>query len=81
MDREPDGRCRCGGWSEWLTPAEAAAYLRLSRRSLERRMEDTPPGVPKPWKKLGRSVRWRFDEIDAWVCALDRLARQRRRSR
>ena len=61
----------------WLTPEQAARYLPISRRSLERLMEDTPSSVAKPWRKLGRTVRWRHDDIDRWVDALNKTRRGR----
>ena len=74
--------CRCrevDSKAAWFTPEEAAEYLRISRRSLERRMADTPSMAPKPWRKLGRSVRWKRDEIDQWVDALNQSQAGRKR--
>lgn len=65
----------------WLTPEQAAARLQISRRSLERLMEDTPASVRKPWRKIGRTVRWQRDEIDQWVDALHKVKERRGKRR
>lgn len=63
----------------WLTPQEAAGYLKVSLRKLETLREDTPPSVPAPWRKLGRTVRWNRNKIDGWVDSLSRTKAGRRR--
>lgn len=65
--------------SPWVLPEVAAEYLGISRRTLERKMEDSPQGVPVPWRKVGRSVRWNLSLINAWIDNLNRLSRRARR--
>lgn len=50
----------------FLTPDDAARLLRRSVRSLER---DRQQGVGPKFLKLGRQVRYRLDDIEAWACA------------
>ncbi|MGH6661159.1 MAG: helix-turn-helix transcriptional regulator [Rhodospirillales bacterium] len=50
--------------TSYLTQHEAAAYLRLSPRTLERhRVAGTGPA----FVKAGRRILYRRDEIDAWA--------------
>lgn len=65
--------------SPWVLPEDAAEYLGVSRRTLERMMEDSPQGVPVPWRKVGRSVRWNLSLISAWIDNLNNLKRIGRR--
>jgi predicted DNA-binding transcriptional regulator AlpA len=54
----------------YLTTAEAARYLKLSRQFLEAaryRADGTGP----PFIKLERAVRYRRSELDAWMTAHD----------
>ncbi len=52
--------------SVFLTQTEAAKYLRLSPRTLERqRVSGTGPR----FTKAGRRVLYRVDELDAWAAA------------
>ena len=50
----------------FLTPDDAAQLLHRSVRSLER---DRQQGVGPRFVKLGRHVRYRLDDIEAWACA------------
>ena len=51
----------------WLLDAnDLAKLLRLSLRSI--RKLDRAGKLPKPLR-VGRAVRWKFDEIRAWVSA------------
>ena len=65
--------------SPWLTPRQAADYLRISLRKLETLREDTPTGTPRPWRKLGRTVRWQREEMGRWIDAVTRAQGRRRR--
>ena len=52
--------------STYLNQAEAADYLRLSPRTLERhRVNGTGPR----FTKAGRRVIYRVDELDAWAAS------------
>ena len=54
------------GYPRYLTTAEAAAYLRLSRRTLEKhRCVGTGPR----FRKLGRIIRYTIPELDKWAAA------------
>ena len=54
------------GYTHYLTTAEAAAYLRLSRRTLEKhRCIGTGPR----FRKLGRIIRYTIPELDKWAAA------------
>lgn len=49
----------------YLTPQQAAAYLAVSRRTLEAwRMKG---GGPKYHRLTARAVRYRRDELDSWL--------------
>ena len=63
----------------WLTPPQAADYLKVSLRKLETLREDTPDNVPTPWRKLGRTIRWNRDEMDRWIDGIGRVQARRRR--
>ena len=65
--------------SPWMSPDDAALYVGHSRRSLERMMEDSPKVIPPPWRKVGRSVRWNRDQMNAWIDNLNNLKRAGRR--
>jgi hypothetical protein len=54
--------------SPWLTPAQAAAYLRLSVRVLE---VWRAAGTGPEYNKRGRFIRYHIDVLDAWVAAVD----------
>ncbi|MFY9957960.1 helix-turn-helix domain-containing protein [Bradyrhizobium sp.] len=57
--------------TEYLTTAEAAEYLRLSRQFLQiARMRGDGSGPP--FIKLARAVRYRRAALDAWMSAHDR---------
>ena len=49
-----------------LTVLEAAEYLRLSRRTLERYRTS---GLGPKFVKCGRSVRYRQSDLDQWIAA------------
>ena len=54
------------GYPRYLTTAEAAAYLRLSRRTLEKhRCIGTGPR----FRKLGRMIRYTIPDLDKWASA------------
>jgi predicted DNA-binding transcriptional regulator AlpA len=55
----------------WLTTAQVARRLSLGERTLLNLRASTPTGIPVPWVKVGRSVRWKADEIDAWMKEID----------
>lgn len=49
----------------WLTPKEAAAYLRMSERTLEGwRRAGRGPQFARPGGKL---VRYRFSDLERWL--------------
>jgi excisionase family DNA binding protein len=50
----------------WLTRKQAAAYLKLGESTLAKLFVsgDGPPAI-----KVGRSVRYASDDLDAWMCA------------
>jgi predicted DNA-binding transcriptional regulator AlpA len=54
----------------YLTTAEAATYLKLSRQSLEAARYRADGSGP-PYIKLTRSVRYRRSTLDAWMSAHD----------
>jgi excisionase family DNA binding protein len=49
-----------------LTVLDAAAYLRLSRRTLERLRVS---GLGPKFVKCGRSVRYRQSDLEEWIAA------------
>lgn len=49
----------------FIDAAELAAYLKCSRTTIYE-LGRTDPRFPKPLR-LGRAVRWRRDQIDAWA--------------
>jgi excisionase family DNA binding protein len=52
--------------TDWLTPKEAAAYLRLSFYTLEQwRMRRKGPR----YRKVGRSIRYHRADLEAWMRA------------
>lgn len=51
--------------SPWLTPTEAAAYLKVSRRTLDNLLRDHKI---RPHYRAGeRSPRYHTEELDAWM--------------
>jgi|HubBroStandDraft_1064217.scaffolds.fasta_scaffold338334_1 predicted DNA-binding transcriptional regulator AlpA len=57
---------------EILTIDEVAAFLRISKRHVYEMMQDrTRSGDlrehPLPFMKLGRSVRFRKSDVEAWI--------------
>lgn len=57
--------------AELLTPDEAAAALRISRRSLERLVKD---GRVRPVYVMPRRPRFETRELDAYLASLRRRA-------
>ena len=55
-----------GTTASYLTNDEAAAYLRLSPRTLEK--QRVIGGGPR-FRKFGRRVLYRFDDLEAWANA------------
>lgn len=51
---------------EYFTAEEAAAYLRISRRSIDRCAESTDPVDRLPRAKFGTKTLFRRAELDAW---------------
>jgi excisionase family DNA binding protein len=55
----------------WLSPREAAAYVGIPAKTLENYRYDRKG---PPYTKIGKHVRYRRDDIDAWMlgrCASD----------
>lgn len=50
--------------TEWLTPDDAAAYLRLSKRGLE---DMRARGTGPTFYKVDRVVRYRVRDLDSWL--------------
>ena len=50
--------------TELVTEKEAARKVKLSVATLRRRRVD---GRPPKWVKLGATVRYKVEELDAWV--------------
>jgi excisionase family DNA binding protein len=49
---------------EYLTEAELAALLKVTRRTVKRwRAEGGGP----PWVRIGRGIRYRRRDVDAWA--------------
>ncbi|HVA15012.1 MAG TPA: helix-turn-helix domain-containing protein [Stellaceae bacterium] len=63
MEDEADRAARAKKGSPFLTTAQAAHYVSLSRRTLEKMR--TTGGGPK-YRKHGRYVRYHIDDLDAW---------------
>jgi len=54
-----------------LSPVEAGEYLRLSEQRLARcRLDGSGP----PFYKIGRSVRYRKEDLDAWLSLRARVS-------
>jgi excisionase family DNA binding protein len=51
----------------YITKEDAAAYLGLSPRTLERRVHDRSVPFHKVGPSLRSGVRFRYSELDAWV--------------
>ncbi|WP_443134966.1 helix-turn-helix transcriptional regulator [Halorhodospira sp. 9621] len=49
-----------------LNKAELAKLLGITQRSLNRRRERDPESLP-PAVRLGRSLRWRPDDVEEWL--------------
>jgi predicted DNA-binding transcriptional regulator AlpA len=59
-------QCPAPGQNEIMKPADAAIYLRLSRSTLAKlRLYGTGPR----YTKVGRAVRYRRADLDAWINA------------
>lgn len=52
----------------YMTKTELADYLQMSPRWIELRVADKRN--PMPHRKLGRSVRFKVDEIESWMTSL-----------
>ncbi len=63
-DCEGPGSATGIGGNLYLTQQEAAAYLRLSPRTLERHRVE---GTGSRFVKLGRRVLYRRSDLDAWA--------------
>jgi excisionase family DNA binding protein len=63
MDDEADRAARAKKGSPFLSTAQAAHYVGLSRRTLEKMR--VGGGGPK-YRKHGRYVRYHIDDLDAW---------------
>ena len=63
MEDEADRAARAKKGSPFLNTAQAAHYVGLSRRTLEKMR--TVGGGPK-YRKHGRYVRYHIDDLDAW---------------
>lgn len=50
--------------TEWLTPDDVAAYLRLSKRGLE---DMRARGTGPKFYKVDRVVRYRVRDLDSWL--------------
>lgn len=50
--------------SEWLTDVELAAWLKVSRVKLQ---QDRQRGRGAPYVKIGRAVRYRLADVEAWL--------------
>ena len=51
----------------WLSPSQAAAYLAVSRRTLDRVKEDIRASASAPWQMVGGQVRWHRTRLDNWI--------------
>jgi excisionase family DNA binding protein len=61
---------------KYLTPSEAASYLRTSKSTLaKRRMQGSGP----PFVRIGRAVRYRLSDLDTWMDGSASLLSRRRR--
>ena len=63
MEDENERAARAKKGSPFLSTAQAAHYISLSRRTLEKMR--TIGGGPK-YRKHGRHVRYHIDDLDAW---------------
>ena len=59
------------GESWYLNTSQAAKYLGMGRRTLDRMRVD---GGGPPFYKFGQGVRYRIDELDAWALSRRRLS-------
>jgi hypothetical protein len=69
MTRNADVRTKAGRSSSqvrYLTNAEAAEYLRLSPRTLEKQRHF---GGGPPYCKFGRAVRYALTDLESWAAA------------
>jgi excisionase family DNA binding protein len=61
---------------KYLTPSEAASYLRTSKSTLaKRRMKGSGP----VFVRIGRAVRYRLSDLDTWINRSASLLSRRRR--
>lgn len=63
MDDEADRAAKAKKGSPFLTTAQAAHFIGLSRRTLEKMR--VQGGGPQ-YRKHGRYVRYHIDDLDAW---------------
>jgi len=63
MEDEADRAAKAKKGSPFLTTAQAAHYVGLSRRTLEKMR--TTGGGPK-YRKHGRYVRYHIDDLEVW---------------
>lgn len=70
--------------ARWITTAEAAARLGISRDTLDRYTRDAPDDLPGAPEDAGRGrnrhLRWDATELDVWFRAFCRWQRERRRT-
>ena len=51
--------------SDWLPPLEAAKHIKCCKNLLDRDRSSRKLGIP--YYKLGRHVRYRRSDLDAWL--------------
>lgn len=66
MDDENERAARAKKGSPFLSTAQAAHYVSLSRRTLEKMRA---VGGGPTYRKHGRYVRYHIDDLDAWSAA------------
>lgn len=71
MEDEADRAARAKKGSPFLDTAQAAHYVGLSRRTLEKMR--TLGGGPT-YRKHGRYVRYHIDDLNAWSAARTKLS-------
>lgn len=49
---------------EWMTDRELAEWLSISRVKLQ---QDRAKGLGPPFARIGRSVRYRRQDVEAWI--------------
>ena len=71
MEDEADRAAKARKGSPFLSTAQAAHYVGLSRRTLEKMR--TVGGGPK-YRKHGRYVRYHIDDLDGWSTSRAKLS-------